>query len=519
MDVLDKMIKSALSKEIEEPYTYERTIKKALYIKKKYKIRNYIKQAIIVIISTITTLIGTFSVYAVSGGKIEGIPAMDWLGIKFSDKYLEYKQPVENQIVAFGDTSVELTSTMCSEGITILEFNIKLSQEDYNNLRLGETAYTEEFNNQIQAYKEDAKQKMIKRIQSDKYGGYFTNETDEEIDSILEQIEVTEEEMKNSEYYQEYLGKIKTYDKILEEMKNTGFKLGLALNVEQKGGVYNYDKFNPNTTWYASIYIDDEPFYVRNWQKVEKISDYEYKIYSMYSLTDDELKGKENFKITLKNNKLVNMVAWQSLGDSWLSECQWFAQEDYNYNIYLPKKYIKDLSLDFEVNVSKDLVLNDSKVIENPEIKSEFRNITQEVEKVVVSPIQTIVKVKHSASKQSSNAFANRYTDHNIEHLPTTREYKVYDANGKELSYFGTSNKKTLIYSDGTREDYDIHDLPNKKYNNAIWENIEYLLIENTDTDYIKIVPVETIRNPVEGQEDTRGEIYYEMDPLIINLK
>lgn len=338
MDVLDKMIKSALSKEIEEPYTYERTIKKALYINKKHKIRNYIKQAIIVIISTITTLIGTFSVYAVSGGKIEGIPAMDWLGIKFSDKYLEYKQPVENQIVAFGDTSVELTSTMCSEGITILEFNIKLSQEDYNNLRLGETAYTEEFNNQIQAYKEDAKQKMIKRIQSDKYGGYFTNETDEEIDSILEQIEVTEEEMKNSEYYQEYLGKIKTYDKILEEMKNTGFKLGLALNVEQKGGVYNYDKFNPNTTWYASIYIDDEPFYVRNWQKVEKISDYEYKIYSMYSLTDDELKGKENFKITLKNNKLVNMVAWQSLGDSWLSECQWFAQEDYNYNIYLPKK-------------------------------------------------------------------------------------------------------------------------------------------------------------------------------------
>ena len=519
MDVLDKMIKNALSKEIEEPYTYERAIKKALYINKKHKLKSYIKQAIIVIISTITTLIGSFSVYAVSGGKIEGIPAMDWLGIKFSDKYVEYKQPVENQVVAFGDTSVELTSTMCSEGITILEFNIKLSQEDYNNLKLGETAYTEEFNNQIQAYKEEAKQKMIKRIQSDKYGGYFTNETEEEIDSILEQIEVTEEEMKNSEYYQEYLGKIKTYDKILEEMKNTGFKLGLALNVEQKGGVYNYDKFNPNTTWYASIYIDDEPFYVRNWQKVEKISDYEYKIYSMYSLTDDELKGKENFKITLKNNKLVNMVAWESLGDSWLSECQWFAQKDYNYNIYLPEKYIKDLSLDFEVNVSKDLVLNDSKVIENPEIKSEFRNITQEVEKVVVSPIQTIVKVKHSASKQSSNAFANRYTDPNIEHLPITREYKVYDAKGKELSCFGTSNKKTLIYSDGTREDYDIHDLPNKKYNNAIWENIEYLLIENTDTDYIKIVPVETIRNPVEGQEDTGGEIYYEMDPLIINLK
>ncbi len=518
MDVLDKMIKSALSKEIEEPYTYERTIKKALYINKKHKLKNYIKQAIIVIISTITTLIGTFSVYAVSGGKIEGIPAMDWLGIKFSDKYIEYKQPVENQVVAFGDTSVELTSTMCSEGITILEFNVKLSQEDYNNLRLGETAYTEEFYNQIQEDKEKAKQKMIKRIQSDKYGRYFTNETDEEINNILDQIEVTEEEIKNSKYYQEYLEKIKMYDKQLEERKSTGFRIGLALNTEQKGGVYNYDKFNPNTTWYASIYIDDEPFYVRNWQKVEKISDYEYKIYNMYSLTDDELKGKENFKITLKNNKLINMPAWQGLGDNWLSDCQWFARED-SSNMYLPEKYVKDLPLDFEVNVSKDLVLNDSKVIEDPEIKSEFRNITQKVEKVVISPIQTIVKINHSASKQSSNAFANRYADPNVEHLPITRQYKVYDANGKELSCFGTSNKKTLIYSDGTREDYDIHDLPNKKYNNAIWETIEYLLIENTDTDYIKIVPIETVRNPIEGQEDTGGEIYYEMDPLIINLK
>lgn len=52
---------------------------------------------------------------------------------------------------------------------------------------------------------------------------------------------------------------------------------------------------------------------------------------------------------------------------------------------------------------------------------------------------------------------------HHIEHLPLTREYKVYDANGKELSCFPTRNKNTLIYSNGTREDYDPHDIPNKK--------------------------------------------------------
>ena len=49
--------------------------------------------------------------------------------------------------------------------------------------------------------------------------------------------------------------------------------------------------------------------------------------------------------------------------------------------------------------------------------------------------------------------------------------------------------------------------------------NINYLLIEKTDTEYIKIVPVETIHNPVDGAENIGREINYEMEPLIINLK
>ena len=40
------------------------------------------------------------------------------------------------------------------------------------------------------------------------------------------------------------------YTSQLEERKTTGFKIGLALNTKQKGGIYNYDKFNPNTEWY-----------------------------------------------------------------------------------------------------------------------------------------------------------------------------------------------------------------------------------------------------------------------------
>ena len=104
MEVLDKKIKMALSKDIEEPYTYERAIKKALYKNKNYGIKHYIKKAIIIIVSILSTLVGTFSVYAATGGKIGGMPAFDWIGLKFSEQYVEYKQPVENQVFSNANT-------------------------------------------------------------------------------------------------------------------------------------------------------------------------------------------------------------------------------------------------------------------------------------------------------------------------------------------------------------------------------------------------------------------------------
>ena len=100
-----------------------------------------------------------------------------------------------------------------------------------------------------------------------------------------------------------------------------------------------------------------------------------------------------------------------------------------------------------------------------------------------------------------------------------TRKYLIYDDKGNYISSFPVSNKNTLIYSNGTREDYDVHDIPNKSYSNATWEKVQYILIENTDTSYIKIVPVEIIRNPINEEEYTGEEIDYEMGPMIINIK
>ena len=519
MEVLDKKIKMALSKEIEEPYTYERAIKKALYKNKNYGIKHYIKKVIIIIASILSTLVGTFSVYAATGGKIGGMPAFDWIGLKFSEQYVEYKQPVENQILAFENTSVELVSTLCNEGLTILEFDVKLSEEDYKKLKIDESVITDEFLQQMEEMKKKTKDEIIGELQQDVI--------EEEIQKGNYQITPTDEQI-NKKYEE----RIKNIDKSIGERKNTLFTIALTLNNDQKGGTYNYDKFNPNTDWYANLYIDDTPYYVTSMQKLEKINKYEYKVYNFYLISDDILKNKNDFKITLKNNKIVNMANWKvrmlsekgleentkNLSDNWFGNVNIKIMESESETMKIPSISTIDLPGEFEVNVSKNDILKDSKVIENPDIKSEFRNITQKVEKVVASPVQTVVQVKHSASQQSSNTFANRYSNPEIEHLPITNRYKVYDSDGRELSCLALSNKNTLIYSDGTREDYDKHDIPNKKYSNATWETVEYLLIENTTSEYIKIVPVETIRNPVDGQEDTGGEIYYEMDPLIINL-
>lgn len=520
MEVLDKKIKMALSKEIEEPYTYERAIKKALYKNKNYGIKHYIKKVIIIIASILSTLVGTFSVYAATGGKIGGMPAFDWIGLKFSEQYVEYKQPVENQILAFENTSVELVSTLCNEGLTILEFDVKLSEEDYKKLKIDESVITDEFLQQMEEMKKKTKDEIIGELQQDVI--------EEEIQKGNYQITPTDEQI-NKKYEE----RIKNIDKSIGERKNTLFTIALTLNNDQKGGTYNYDKFNPNTDWYANLYIDDTPYYVTSMQKLEKINKYEYKVYNFYLISDDILKNKNDFKITLKNNKIVNMANWKvrmlsekgleentkNLSDNWFGNVNIKIMENESETMKIPSISTIDLPGEFEVNVSKNDILKDSKVIENPDIKSEFRNITQKVEKVVASPVQTVVQVKHSASQQSSNTFANRYSNPEIEHLPITNRYKVYDSDGRELSCLALSNKNTLIYSDGTREDYDKHDIPNKKYSNATWETVEYLLIENTTSEYIKIVPVETIRNPVDRQEDTGGEIYYEMDPLIINLK
>lgn len=159
MNNIEEIIKNVKKNDIDIPAKVQKVIDTPL--KNKNKKRNYYIKLVPAILSVFGIMLGGFGVYAVSGGTINGIPALDWIGVKFSDKYVEYKQPVEKQIFAFEETVVELTSTLCSEGITILEFNVKLSEEDYKKLKIDESIVTESDLEQFEKSKEEEKERII----------------------------------------------------------------------------------------------------------------------------------------------------------------------------------------------------------------------------------------------------------------------------------------------------------------------------------------------------------------------
>ena len=99
---------------------------------------NIIKGGITMKIRRVATAIGATlgvalcsgAVYAALGGTIAGKPALEWLGISFSDDYIEYVEPVENQRLEKDGNVVELQSTITNEGFVVLQFAITLSDEE-----------------------------------------------------------------------------------------------------------------------------------------------------------------------------------------------------------------------------------------------------------------------------------------------------------------------------------------------------------------------------------------------------
>ena len=448
MNEIDKIIKTKFQEDTYMPTNTQNIINQTLeqnkntIIKKKAHKMNIINKIITIITSIMAMLLGSVTVYAAVGGTIAGKPVIEWIGLGFSNEYENYKVNVEGQEVANKETTIDLVSTVCDDGFTILEFDVKLSKEDKEYLRLGESIITEE----------DIEQ------EKKKYKEEYNIEFDENHSGLMEFKGVT----------------------------NT-VELEFSSNFEApENQAYN-------------ILIDNQGYYIKGQQTTSKISEYEYKVYQMYFLTDKELNGKTNFKLTLKLDGINNI----GNKDDYIGEKDFIILNTENNSRKI------DISGEFNVEVSKDKALENTKIVDANCESAKYKELTQSVDEVKVTPLQIIIKLKTQIDNVSLQSLSSTRNKDYIGII----DYNVYDTNGNKLNSFNIEKQRTITYSNGTTEEWAPGDIGTyKDFYGATMNLTEYIIIEKKDNiQGIKIVP--TVREP-----DFSNERYEEKNVDLTNF-
>ncbi len=402
-----------------------------------------VKRAITVIATLLAVFAGSITVYAAMGGEIAGKPVIEWLGIKFSDEYENYKVNVVNQEAGVKETKVELVSTVCDDGYTVLEFDVKLSKKDKEYLRIGEKVVTDA--DIEEALKED--RKTPKPMRSTDYPNYDLSNPP------------------TPEYYAD--GEGPNY-KSLMKYKDVVNTISLQFN--------SVEGINGRNNW--NVILDDELITLRQSnQTVTKISDYEFKVYQLYFLTEKELGDKTDFKLSFRNILINNQAErLETANDMWLANTENNA------------RYIK-IDGEINANLSKKDAVKDSKIYHsNQEIT--YKKMTGSIEEIKVTPLQIIAKIKFVINDANRSMIVDKHNPDYIEHniIPS-----VYDENGNELSSHSFSTKQKITYSDGSREEKSMDSILGESWNdfsNATLERTMYIIIEKKEgINKLKIVP------------------------------
>lgn len=425
MNNIEDIIEKVAENDIDIPIRVENRINYTLKSKNNKGNKHYFKKIVTAIISILCTMIGSLSVYATFGGTINGKPVIEWLGISFSSNYDEYKENVENQQVSYDETTIDLVSTVSDDGFTIFEFDVKVSDKDREYLRLGESVITE------------ADWEIAKK-------GYESGSRSNAKEQGIPFEETSEYKMLNKS----------------KDIKNT-------IELEFDNQAENY-KIN-------NIFIDDVGYYSKSIQTTNTIDYNEYKVYQLYLLTDEMLNGKEDFKVTLKNIVLKNRANYKKEGN----ETMYLANTPNNE---------KSMNIGGEVttNVSKKKTAEDSKIIDNVNQEIKYKKMTEKIEKISKTPIQTVIKISKIYNNISSQDMSTQDKDY-----IGVEDYIVKENNGNEIPSVLFETKRVITYSNGKQEEWAPGDIGTyKSFSNAKLETIEYLIIEHRDNiSGLKIVP------------------------------
>lgn len=427
MKNVDKILREVNVQERKIPIKIEYKIQNALKglenQKNKNKSKHYIKKFVLSLASLTTVLVAGVSAYAAFGGTIQGIPVANWFGLKFSTEYENYKVNIEGQEVQNESTKVKLASVISENYFTILEFNVNLSKEDKTRLHIDEPVVTEKY------ISDNTKMPNI----STNYNGK----------------EITQEEMK---------------EKIIKQNSGKTVDMLLLFNEEllfdNEGNPYVKSQNNSN------VIIDNQEHYIKEaYQSVCQISEYEYKVYQVYFLTEKDIGEKTNFTITLNNIILTSKLVQ-------LGEKAVFIPIEGNFEVEVSKKETLDSKSDFYVK--------------NNEIK--YKNVTKKVDKISSNSLVTTIKVTTIINNVKRLDLTEPQSENFIGH----NTYKVFDSYGKELNSNDIETQRIITYSDGSKEEWTPGDIGTyKEFNNATLELTDYIFLEKSeDINSIIIQPI-----------------------------
>lgn len=278
----------------------------------------------------------------------------------------------------------------------------------------------------------------------------------------------------------QYLEKDGTKIELVSTMCDEGF-LVLQFEVELSDSMlgmgergYTYLSFNDKLlvdqngkkylTFNGSNYnllIDGEEYWLKGAVRseiMENIQNKDYTAYQLYFLPSDVVENKETFTITL---------------------------DDVVVAISPDEGEFLEMDGSFEIEVSKEKAIKNTTTIENENASVKYERLTNKIEKVLQTPMQTIIKtstlLEGATERNSTYLLAEDY----IGHL----EYKIYDQNNNELFLYTCISEVEYYYEDGTVKKIPISEIGEFEVRgyNAIRQE-EYIVTEkNKDINSLRI--------------------------------
>lgn len=506
------------------------------------------KKCITALASTVIVLGGSLTVYASLGGTIGGKPVLDWFGIDFSDHYSEYIVPIENKSIATDGATLNLINTVCDDGFITLEFNLTLNEDakkqlgnitDAENLvvSFNDRTGTSTNNNNIQIdgkfydISSSKRYQQVMKISDYEYKiyqMYFL--TDDELQGknnftiTLDNISIV-----NMSEKKDFKSRIRNYKKDSENINQLLYKSGSNQTVDEI--LKNYDdnstyleiKNDPNisnefkvileTAWYSdgnSTLLDTQTglkTFAKNYKSKEStitdvlkennIKEDIETILARYSddITIDEL--QENYFSDYNNiSKELPLEEYAMATDKIDKEMSPERKSKRKEIFTLVSLYDgangrkeKDIIMDgnFNINLSKKAILDNTNVIPQESQTISYKNMDINIDKVTVTPIQTIITFTSTINNASSDSLTHTYDEDYIGLLG----YYVYDKEGNLLTNHQFEQKRTLILNNGkTIEWYSSDGINNLTFNDATMILKNYITMKTDENlDSIKIVP------------------------------